>query len=402
MIDRMHDQFEVELMQALTRAAPDFAALDAQQQAAAAAEGGGAAEEPQQHAPPVQRSNTTLSSRRTAWARQRSAALFHLIHQQLGQAELLVLPPDAAVTQQTTVLMLAGSLQCAPTMPESGGEEGRQQPSVDSTRDAIRWLCSAGRHKNQGLLPAMWEVLHAEDLAVAPAHVPSRQPRVTLTAGPKGATLLVCPSAAAYAPPQRPTATILATAGSAAAPPPTPGAAASGAIPPRPEALPLPAGRAGSAGPLRPGTGLVHSSSSLDLMTMMPPLAGLSQMGGGQGAPTPSGSLNAPPPGTPAAAMRRQVSGEPAAGSGTPLQQPVFDVLPPGVTRITEEEAPRVTGDSVCAGDAAGASPAGGGSRRFLLQPLDSRRALTREKRLPFTGASGGGGGGAGGGVGGK
>jgi hypothetical protein len=34
--------------------------------------------------------------------------------------------------------------------------------------EAARWLCSAGRHSHQSLLPWMWEVLTEHDLKSAP------------------------------------------------------------------------------------------------------------------------------------------------------------------------------------------------------------------------------------------
>jgi hypothetical protein len=149
MVERMRQQFEIEAIQALTRAAPDFAAADAAGQA------------PLPQATPVlQRSTTTTAvGRRAAWARQQAPRVFQAVTQQLGRAELLQLGPDEAVTQHTSVLLLAGSLQCAPTFPEG---------CSDSGRDAVRWLCSAGKHRGQGLLPAMWEVLGREDVEAAP------------------------------------------------------------------------------------------------------------------------------------------------------------------------------------------------------------------------------------------
>jgi hypothetical protein len=184
-IDRMREQFEVEVMQALTRAAPDFAAIDAQQQAAAAAaaaasaDGGtplaadGGASAGGQQPPPGARAaspatllhrSSAQTARRSAWVRAKAAALFATVQQQLSQAELLVLAPGAAVTQRTAVLMLAGGLQCAPVAPEPAASDPAR---ADSVADALKWLCSAGRHQGQALLPAMWEVLDAEDLAVA-------------------------------------------------------------------------------------------------------------------------------------------------------------------------------------------------------------------------------------------
>lgn len=153
-MERMRQQFEVEAIQAFTRAAPDFGALDQQQQQQPGAP------PPSQRPGPLQRS-TTFASRRSAWAEKKVQQLFLAVHAQLYHAELLMLPAGTSVTQQTTVMLLAGELQCCPTMPEMG-------TGADATVDAIRWMCSAGRHQRQGLLPAAWEVLSDEDLAAAP------------------------------------------------------------------------------------------------------------------------------------------------------------------------------------------------------------------------------------------
>lgn len=155
MMERMRQQLEIEATQALTRAAPDFAALDAA--AAAAAALGGPAAPPQQQRGAG--AGATATSRRAAWARARVGRVFALMGELVKHAELLQLAPGAVVTQRTGALLLAGSLQCAPDLPEEGS---------DAARDAVRWLCSAGRHQGQGLLPAMWEVLTPEDIAAAP------------------------------------------------------------------------------------------------------------------------------------------------------------------------------------------------------------------------------------------
>lgn len=151
-------------MQALTRAAPDFAALDA---AASAAAADTAASAFAAAAPPddALRRSSTVVSRRAAWLRATTAALFAHLLPQLSQAELLELQPDASVSQDSTVLLLAGDLVCAPDMPTAPPAEG---VSLESAVDAVRWLCNAGRYRGQGLLPAFWEVLTAEDLALAP------------------------------------------------------------------------------------------------------------------------------------------------------------------------------------------------------------------------------------------
>jgi hypothetical protein len=175
MVDRMRQQLEIEVTQALARAAPDFAALDAAANVAAAASGGGtgtgtggmpegatAAERPAAPGGCLQRAGT-VTARRSAWAASKAAAVFQLVARQLGQAELLQLAPGTSVTQATTVLLLAGALQCAPDLPEAPTSGG-----PDAGRDAVRWLCNAGRYQAQGLLPAYWEVLAPEDLALAP------------------------------------------------------------------------------------------------------------------------------------------------------------------------------------------------------------------------------------------
>jgi hypothetical protein len=168
-MDRMRQQFEVETLQALTRAAPDFTALDAAA-AAAAVDGGAYAAEAAAQQPAIQRSGT-INTRRAAWARNKMPALFARLQQQLGRAELLQLAPEACVTQTSSVLLLAGSLQCAPELPEAVADA----PAADATRDAVRWLCSAGRHQAQGLLPAFWgDVLSAEELMAAPGERPVR------------------------------------------------------------------------------------------------------------------------------------------------------------------------------------------------------------------------------------
>ncbi|GBF97334.1 hypothetical protein Rsub_10025 [Raphidocelis subcapitata] len=340
LIDRMRQQFEVEALQGLTRAAPDYAALDAATTAAAAdASAFAAAAAPQ---PPVQRSGT-ITGRRVAWARAKMACLFTRLHQQLGRAELLQLAPGASVTQTTSVLLLAGGLQCAPELPEAAADA----PPADAARDAVRWLCSAGRHQAQGLLPAFWELLSAEDIAAAPAHVPRRQPRIKLTTGPKGATLLVCPSE-----PWLP-----------AAPSTTPlGPLRSVPAPLRPETGPAGAGAAGAgrAGSLPTAASLVHAPSALDLMTMMPPLAGVGPA----------------PPASPTGA-----AGSSGAAPGSPSAGGVAE-RPSRPTRVTEEDPAQLE-----------AAEGGGGgtprmvrsaSRQFL--PLEGRGSLTREKRLPFVG----------------
>jgi hypothetical protein len=227
--------------------------------------------------------------------------------------------------------------------------------------------------------------------------VPRHQPPVTLTAGPQGATLLVCPGEGWVAPP----------------PPPAPGggaAAAAAAASPTPGVVPIAlSGRADSFGKLpnvlRTGPGgLAHSSSALDLMTMMPPLSGLTSQGSATGQPPAQpGGLSLQPslqklPGTPVSPM-------PTLSAEAVAQPPPSLLMPSVVGRITEEEVGGMgradSGSVPPSPGGAGDDLGGGPSRKFLLQPLVSKGGLHREKRMPFTGGGGKGGAGGGGGFGG-
>ncbi|KAI8472713.1 MAG: Sodium/hydrogen exchanger family-domain-containing protein [Monoraphidium minutum] len=330
LVERMHQQFEVEATQALVRAAPDE-----EPEAAGADQGGRRGAAPGQ------------AARRAAWARARLPRVFDAVTRALGAAELLHLPAGGVVSQGSSVLLLKGALQAAPEMPEGGG---------DATRDALRWLCSAGRHQGQGLLPAMWEVLGPEDVAAAPAHMPRQQPRVTLTAGPDGATLLVCP-AAGFEPPAA------AAAPGAGPAPPAPGVDGGGAA-----LLPPLVGPPG--GPPLGGIGLAAAPSALDLM--MPPLAGVAGRAP-YGGPPPGPSPGRAPPAAPASPTGAPPPPPPGGGGGGPD----VALAAGGVGRITEEDA---RPDSAAA--------LGGPPRRFA--PLDARGALRSEKRLPFSGGGAG------------
>jgi hypothetical protein len=234
-------------------------------------------------------------------------------------------------------------------------------------------------------------------------HVPRSQPRVTLTAGPKGATLLVCPGSLAADAPALPPGAAGAASGAAPTTPAHPVQPASlGAHLVRGNSGSLVSrGAPGGVGPSGLGP---PAASSLDLLTMMPPMptaapAPGAAAAGGLGTPGagPGPSPLRPPPGggastlgLPGAAGR--ITEEEVTGSG----RPTSDNLPfPAASGQGGGE----TGAAPCGegGGVAGAgTPLAGGSRRFLLQPLSARGALSREKRLPFS-AVGGGGPGAGG-----
>lgn len=68
--------------------------------------------------------------------------------------------------------------------------------SDQRTAETARWVTNAGRHQHQSILPWLWDILTDEDVKRIPTCVPSHPVPVVITAGPEGASLLVCPSAA--------------------------------------------------------------------------------------------------------------------------------------------------------------------------------------------------------------
>ncbi|KAF6264741.1 hypothetical protein COO60DRAFT_18214 [Scenedesmus sp. NREL 46B-D3] len=168
LLERLQPQMDLETSQALARLAPLHARGDGR--------------------PGQPRRKHMSRQQRAAWVRQHLTALRQHLKQQLVKSELLVLPAGCAVAQESHVMMLQGSIQVRvaddATMADAAAAE------------VARWMVSAGRHSHQSMLPWLWEVLGDEDLACAPAGLPRQPLPVTITAGPEGAMLLVCPSAA--------------------------------------------------------------------------------------------------------------------------------------------------------------------------------------------------------------
>ncbi|WIA16848.1 hypothetical protein OEZ85_013781 [Tetradesmus obliquus] len=168
LLERLQPQVELETSQALARLAPLHVRGDGRP--------GGA------------RHKRASRQQRAAWVRGHLAALRGHLKQQLVKSELLVLPAGCAAAQESHVMLLQGSIQ----VKVADG----MTVSDPAAAEVARWMVSAGRHTHQSILPWLWEVLSEDDLAHAPAGLPREPLPVTITAGPEGAVILVCPSAA--------------------------------------------------------------------------------------------------------------------------------------------------------------------------------------------------------------
>ncbi|KAF8065728.1 NHX8 [Scenedesmus sp. PABB004] len=167
LLERLRPAVDLEVSQALARLAPSSTAHGDRSGA---------------------RGKRVSKAARAAWVRAHLAALRCDLKAQVVSAELLLLPRGCSVAQEGHAMLLQGSAQVKVVDPAVLADPGASE--------VARWMTSAGRHQHNSVLPWLWEVLGADDLAHAPAAL--RRPlAVTITAGPEGATLLVCPPAGA-------------------------------------------------------------------------------------------------------------------------------------------------------------------------------------------------------------
>lgn len=69
--------------------------------------------------------------------------------------------------------VLSAHVACL-SVPLPQVKAGEQVMADPSAAEAARWLCSAGRHQHQSVLPWLWEVLSEEDLQHVPGEAGSR------------------------------------------------------------------------------------------------------------------------------------------------------------------------------------------------------------------------------------
>jgi len=97
----------------------------------------------------------SLKAARLAWVRKKSGLMRDHIKRALGLADLYELPPGAELQQQSSAVLLRGALEVVAA------------PMAGQPMDALRKLTLAGRHARNSVIPWVWEVLTADDLAAS-------------------------------------------------------------------------------------------------------------------------------------------------------------------------------------------------------------------------------------------